>query len=100
MTIGEGGKMSMAFNDEWLQWAVKVEDEAGCDIEAGLNFGQHSGEYLAKTQNYIDPEKLMAILREELGTLLSQAELQKIVDAMQKDVHNRIREKVQSTEVA
>lgn len=92
--------MSINFSDEWLQWAVELEDEAGCDIEAGLNVGQHLGEYLAKRQSYINQEKFMTILQEELGNLLSQAEIEKIVDAMQQDVHNRIREKLQSPEVA
>lgn len=39
-------KISSQFNDDWLKWAVEIEDEAGCDIEAGLNLGQHLGKYL------------------------------------------------------
>lgn len=92
--------MSDKFNDAWLEWAVEIEDEAGCDVEAGLNLGQHLGEYLAKSQGYINNEKLMSVLQEKLGAVLSQEELEEVVDAMQKDVHNRIIEKFNSVEVA
>ena len=98
--MGDEAKMSSNLNDDWLKWAVEIEDEAGCDIQAGLNLGQHSGEYLAKSQGYINNEKLISVLQEKLGTILSQEELEEIVDAMQEDVHNRIREKLNSVEVA
>lgn len=98
--MGDEAEMSSNFNDDWLKWAVEIEDEAGCDVQAGLNLGQHSGEYLAKSQGYINNEKLMSVLQEKLGTILSQEELEEIVDAMQEDVHNRIREKLNSVEVA
>lgn len=92
--------MSSNFNDDWLKWAVEIEDEAGCDVQAGLNLGQYSGEYLAKNQGYINNEKLMSVLQEKLGNILSQEELEEVVNAMQEDVHNRIREKFHSVEVA
>ncbi len=98
--MGDEAEMSGKFNDEWLKWAIQKEDEAGCDVDAGLDLGQHLGEYIAKSQGYINHEKLMSILREELGNLLTQEDLEMIVDDWQKDVHNRIREKLNSAEVA
>lgn len=98
--MGDEAKMSSKFNDDWLKWAVEIEDEAGCDVQAGLNLGQHSGEYLAKSQGYINNEKLISVLQEKLGTILSQEELEEVVDALQENVHNRIREKLNSVEVA
>jgi hypothetical protein len=65
LIIGEKVEMSIQLNDDWLKWAVEIEDKAGCDIEAGLNLGQHSGEYLAKSQGYINHEQLMLIQQEE-----------------------------------
>lgn len=98
--MGDEAEMSSNFNNDWLKWAVEIEDEAGCDVQAGLNLGQHSGEYLAKSQGYINNEKLMSILQEELGNFLSKEELEMMVDDWQKDAHNRIREKFNSAEVA
>lgn len=92
--------MSIKFNEDWLKWAIQIEDEVGCDIDAGLDLGQHLGEYIAKSQSYINHEKLMSILQEELGTLLSQEDLEMIADATQKCVHNRLKEKFHSFEVA
>jgi hypothetical protein len=92
--------MSSNLNEEWLKWAVQLEDEAACDIEAGLNIGQHLGEYIANSQGYINHEKLMSILKEELGAFLSQEELEIIANATQNYVSERVKEKLRSFEVA
>lgn len=92
--------MSSNFNEEWLKWAVQVEDEAACDIEAGLNIGQHLGEYIANSQMYINREKLMSILREELGSILSQEDIEMIANTTQDCIHERVQEKIRSFEVA
>jgi hypothetical protein len=42
--------MSSKFSDNWLNWAVEIEDEAGCDVSVGLNLSQYLGEYIVKTQ--------------------------------------------------
>ncbi|MDV2991916.1 MAG: hypothetical protein N4J56_001570 [Chroococcidiopsis sp. SAG 2025] len=44
----------LKLSDEWLDWAIQLEDESGCDIEAGLNLGQHVGEYLVEIQEFIN----------------------------------------------
>ena len=75
--------MNGNFDQKWLAWAIQIEDEVGCDIEAGLDLGQNLGKYLARTQGRINHAKLMSILQEELGNLLSQSELEFIADATQ-----------------
>ncbi len=92
--------MSGNFDEKWLEWAIQIEDEVGCDIEAGLDLGQDLGEYIAKTQGRINHEKLMSILQEELGNLLSQEELETIANATQNCVRERLKEKFHSAEVA
>lgn len=92
--------MSSNFNEEWLKWAIQLEDEAACDIEAGLNIGQHLGEYIANSQGYINREKLMSILKEELGSILSQEDLEMIANATQSCAHERVKEKIRAFEVA
>ena len=62
--------MTAKFDEAWLERAIKLEDEANCDIEAGLDLGQYLGQYIAKTQSYVSREKLMSVLQEELGTIL------------------------------
>ena len=92
--------MSANFNEAWLEWAIKIEDEAACDIEAGLDLGQHLGEYIAKSQSYINHEKLMSILKEELGTILPQEDIEMIAAATQNCTRDRIKEKAHPFEVA
>ena len=38
------------YDEKWLREAVKIEDEAGCDIHAGLELGQNLGEYIKNTK--------------------------------------------------
>lgn len=92
--------MSGKFGEKWLDWAVEIEEKADCDIEAGSDLGRYLGEYLAKSRNYINREKLMSFLQEELGNLLSQRELEEIANATQNYAREHIQEKIQSSEVA
>jgi hypothetical protein len=59
--------MSIKFNVEWLKWAVKIEDEVDCDIEAGLNLGKYLGDYVAMSQDY-QSEVLLQKLEEHLNS--------------------------------
>jgi len=92
--------MSINFDENWLKWAVQIEDEANCDIQAGLDLDQNLEEYIAKTQGHINHEKLMSVLQEELGNILSSEDLEMIADATQNCVRDRLKEKFQSFEVA
>jgi hypothetical protein len=89
--------MSSDFNDEeWLREAARLEDEAGCDIQAGPDLGANLGIYLASAKSYINHEKLMSILQEELGDLLSPEDLETIANAAQNCAQARVIEKFQS----
>ncbi|MEH2156523.1 hypothetical protein [Nostoc sp.] len=92
--------MSGKVSRQWLQWANKIEDEVNCDVEAGLDLGKNLGDYLLKSQNYIDRRKLICLLKEELGNLLSEEEIDIIANATQNCVRDRIQVKIQSTDVA
>jgi hypothetical protein len=90
--------MSMRFNEEFLNWAVQLEDEAGCDIEAGLDLGRHLSNYLADNRAFINQERLMEILEEALGAYLSRADLEIIANATQGCARDRMKEKFQLPE--
>jgi len=92
--------MTAKFDEAWLERAIKLEDEANCDIEAGLDLGQYLGQYIAKTQSYVSREKLMSVLQEELGTILSREDLEIIADATQNYISKHIKEKYHSSEIA
>jgi predicted hydrocarbon binding protein len=92
--------MSSNFSESWLEWAIQIEDEAACDIEAGLDLGQYLGQYLAKSQGYISHEKLMSILQEELGAILSQEDLEVIAKKTENCVRDYIKKKFHNFDVA
>lgn len=92
--------MSSNFSESWLEWAIQIEDEAACDVEAGLDLGQYLGQYLAKSQGYISHEKLISMLQEELGAILSQEDLEVIARETENQVRNYIQKKFHNCDVA
>ena len=53
----------MNFDEKWLREAVKIEDEAECDIHAGLELGQNLSKYVKNTKSYIDRQKLISVFK-------------------------------------
>lgn len=82
--------MNFEFDEKWLEKAIQIEDEAGYDAQAGLDLGRNSGAYIAAAKSYIDHEKLMLVLKEGMGDLLTLEEL----EAFAIDFQNRVRDRV------
>jgi hypothetical protein len=94
---------NMRLDESWMNWALQIEEDLDSDISAGLDIGEHLGEYLtqlAESKNCLSKEKLMAVLQEELGSVLSQDDLELIASATQNLVRERIHEKSQSSAIA
>jgi hypothetical protein len=85
--------MNANFNESWLDWAVQIEEEASCDIQAGLPLGKHFKEYIELTQRHINHEKLVSVLQEALGEILSSEDIEQIAIATQKRANDVIKEK-------
>jgi len=92
--------MNRKFDKTWLSWAIQIENEAGCDISAGLDLGQNLGEYIANAQGCINQENLRSVLQEDVGNLLSENEIEDIVNLVPERVRSRIKEKLKSFKVA
>ena len=92
--------MNANFNESWLEWAVQIEKEEGCDIQAGLPLDKHFKEYIELTQRYINHEKLMSVLQDELGAILSPEDIEKIAINTQKRAKDVIREREKSSSQA
>jgi phage terminase large subunit-like protein len=94
---------NMRFDESWMNWALQIEEDLDSDISAGLDIGEHLGEYLtelSESKNCLSKEKLMAVLQEELGNVLSEDDLESIVSDTQSLVRKRIHEKNQSSAIA
>ena len=38
--------MDLTLDDEWLEQAVRLEEEAGCSVSAGFDWGADGADYL------------------------------------------------------
>ena len=92
--------MTFRIDPERLQELARLEEEAGCDIEAGLDLGRSAGVYLASAKSYIDRGKLLSVLQEGLGNVLSSEEIEAIAADLQYRTQNLVKEKLQSTQSA
>jgi len=88
------------FDEKWLREAAQLEQEAGCDIGAGFDWGASLGTYVAASKSFIDHVKLMAVLQESLGNLLDQEAIEEIANIVQDKARDRVIEKWQSSESA
>jgi hypothetical protein len=87
--------MNFEFDEKWLENAVQIEDESNCDIQAGLEFGQDAHTYISEAKSYIDYEKLMVILKEGLGAIFQNDELESLASDLQSCTRERVLQKLQ-----
>ncbi|KYC36549.1 hypothetical protein WA1_43460 [Scytonema hofmannii PCC 7110] len=81
-----------------LKELAQIEEEANCDIGVGFDWGQKLGDYLLSTHYLIDQAKLITMLHEGLGNVLSTQELEELAIRFQEDLRNRVVAKLQSIE--
>ena len=79
---------------------ARQESAAGCDVGAGFDWGASLGAFLASANSSVDHEKLVELLRDRLGTVLSQAEIEDAACSFQAQLRERVIEKYQSSKSA
>lgn len=79
---------------------AQLEVSAGCDIGAGFDWGTSLGSFLASANHCVDHEKLVELLRDRLGTVLSQEEIEDAARSFQAQLRDRVFEKYQSPKSA
>jgi hypothetical protein len=92
--------MSFEFDEKWLKNAIQIEDEANCDIQAGLDLGQNADTYISEAKSYINYEKLMVILEESLGTIFQSNELELLASELQDRTRDLVIQKLQTKKAA
>lgn len=85
--------MTFRLNDSQIEELLQIEEEVNCDIGAGADNGPHLGEFLADAVNYINDRKLMALLQDELSSVLSSDEIEAIANVVQAQVRHYIQRK-------
>uniref|UniRef100_A0A832M2I8 Uncharacterized protein n=1 Tax=Oscillatoriales cyanobacterium SpSt-402 TaxID=2282168 RepID=A0A832M2I8_9CYAN len=79
-----------------MNWILKPD----CDIGAGFDWGTSLGKFLISANSYIDHEKLVELLRDHLGTVLPQDEIEDAARSFQAQLRDRVVEKYQSPKSA
>lgn len=92
--------MEFRLDEAELRELAQIEAETNCDIGAGFDWGQNLGNYLSQATRTLNHEKLLEVLRESLGSVLSQDELEDAANSIQQQLRNRVIEKFQSARSA
>lgn len=61
---------TFTYDSEWLREAVRIEDEADCDISAGFDWGANLGAVMAHPERYSQLARLRSIVIREFKELL------------------------------
>ena len=83
-----------------MREAVAAEDEADCDIHAGLELGQNLDEYVTNAKSYINRQKLISVLKEGFEEILSPTDIEKMADELQKEAQEKARKIIRAKKTA
>lgn len=73
---------------------AQFEEEAGCDISAGADWGGDFDKVLELVLTQVDHAKLTELLAEQLGQVLSPEEVKELVASFQSQVREKVAEKL------
>ena len=73
---------------------ARFEEEVGCDISAGPDWGSRFGKVLEFVLNQPDHGKFVALLKEQYGTVLSPEEIEDVAVSFQAQLQERLERKV------
>jgi len=73
---------------------AQFEEEAGCDISAGPDWGSDFDKVLEVVLAQVDHVKLTELLSEQLGQVLSPEEVKELVASFQSKVREKVAEKL------
>ncbi len=81
---------------------ARFEEEAGCDISAGPDYGVHLGKVmvLALNQVEVDREDFVELLSQKVGNVLSREEIEEVASSFQAQIQERVAGKVASQQSA
>jgi len=86
--------MEFKITEEEAREMARFEEEVGGDISAGPDWGVHLGSVMALALNQVDRAKLMELLHEQLGNVLSQSEIEEACVSVQALLLERVANKL------
>lgn len=73
---------------------ARFEEEVGCDISAGPDWGIHFGNVLEFVLNQPDHGKFVALLKEQYDTVLSPKEIEDMAVSFQVQLQERLEREI------
>ncbi|MCL1475595.1 hypothetical protein [Argonema antarcticum] len=67
--------MQLMLDEDWVREAVRIEEEAGCDIGAGFDLGANLGEFLQNPAGFARLLELRSLIMSEFLKLLASWDL-------------------------
>jgi hypothetical protein len=71
----EPQKMEFKITEAQARAMARFEEEAGCDISAGPDYGANLGHFMAVVLHQADHGKPIELVSQQVGSLLSQEEV-------------------------
>jgi hypothetical protein len=73
---------------------ARFEEEVGCDISAGPDWGIHFDKVIELVLNQGDNSKFVNLLSEQFGTVMSPEEIEEVAASFQAQIQERLEEKI------
>jgi hypothetical protein len=88
------GIMKFKITEAEARETAKFEAEAGCDISAGADWGIHLDQVMELSLNQGERGKLIALLSEQFGNVMSLEEIEEVAASFQMQIQERLASKV------
>jgi hypothetical protein len=73
---------------------AKFEEEAGCDLNAGADWGIHLDKVIELALNPVARGKFIDLLNEQVGNVMSPEEIEEVASSFQMQIQERLANKI------
>jgi hypothetical protein len=88
------GIMEFKITEAEAREMAKFEEEVGCDISAGADWGIHLDKVIELALNPVERGKFIDLLNEEFGNVMSPAEIEEVASSFQMQIQERLAGKI------
>jgi hypothetical protein len=92
--------MEFKISEAQARAMARFEEEAGCDISAGADYGVHLDKVMAMALHPIDRVPLVELLSHQFSNVLSREEIEEVATSFQVQLQERIMTKIANQKLA
>jgi hypothetical protein len=87
------GIMEFKITEAEAREMAELEEEVGCDISAGADWGIHLDKVIELALNRFERGKFIDLLNEQLGNVMSSEEIEEVALSFQMQIQERLASK-------